>query len=843
MNHYNYFEHEYYTTKYKDLSKMNREQVLQHFKNHGIKEKRKFNKLLDLFDYTFYVTKYKDLSKMNYLEACNHYIKHGIKEKRKFNKLLDLFDYTFYVTKYKDLSKMNYLEACNHYIKHGIKEKRKCNINKILPFQNTTASLKINYNKNYNDKINIKVIYRKNEGHFIKQFNSQLYNINFSNNYNLLIDYDFVLHEWFNIGTINFLRFYDNYKLKIKNKPKIIIRLHDNELNNTKDLLNSKYNNIDYLWCININALNESYNIFKNNIKYIYLHNIFIPSNPKINNNFKKTILNISVSLREKKNICKLIDIFYKIYILDNKFRLIIKSSINGKEQINEYNKILNKIKNYNIQNNVELLLNKVDLSNNFLNNKSDIKRLYESSSYYIHTSYREGFCYSIAEAIDNNLYTLSLPWKWGYSINTWQELINEENQIVKKVLDYSYLDSSIKNKILEKNKLKLEKYFNIKLTNEFNIILKCIKYNIHIVLVAHNSLLHNLRGGEKSMLQLAEYLALKGCSITIIEFINSDKNITTTTRLKFGIVYKIVHIKNYTFIDGIKNININLYNNVSNEIKNLKPNLILCWANTSRLISYICINNNIKYVIFVRWWSEFSKNLSDIGFLKERYESNKDVIKKFSYIFENSSKVITNNKYSQEIIKLYYKINSVVVYVTEPYKSDIIYNNNKNNKYILYFGANKNMGEDKFLVYIAKYFPDKKIYIVNYKNNNNNKELHNNIPNIVKLEYVNNIDEIYKNAELLLYYCNCDVCGTSRVALEIGKYGVPCITSPYSGFSEVMSFSPKTNQFDDWIKLINNIYSSYEHYVNIVYERYKSFDNEYYQNLCYNEIINCLKF
>tara|TARA_B100001093_G_scaffold520232_1_gene613835 strand:- start:12055 stop:13989 length:1935 start_codon:yes stop_codon:yes gene_type:complete len=67
---------------------MNKEQAINHFKNYGIKEKRKFNELLENFDYTFYVTKYKDLSKMNYLEACNHYIKHGINEKRKFNKLI-----------------------------------------------------------------------------------------------------------------------------------------------------------------------------------------------------------------------------------------------------------------------------------------------------------------------------------------------------------------------------------------------------------------------------------------------------------------------------------------------------------------------------------------------------------------------------------------------------------------------------------------------------------------------------------------------------------------------------------------------------------------------------------
>tara|TARA_B100001093_G_scaffold520232_1_gene613836 strand:- start:14090 stop:15127 length:1038 start_codon:yes stop_codon:yes gene_type:complete len=88
MEHYNYFEYEYYITKYKDLSKMDKKQALEHLKKYGIKEKRKFNKLLENFDYNFYVTKYKDLSKFNYLQACNHYIKHGINENRQCYKII-----------------------------------------------------------------------------------------------------------------------------------------------------------------------------------------------------------------------------------------------------------------------------------------------------------------------------------------------------------------------------------------------------------------------------------------------------------------------------------------------------------------------------------------------------------------------------------------------------------------------------------------------------------------------------------------------------------------------------------------------------------------------------------
>ena len=63
------FDYNYYLSKYKDLRHFNKEQALKHLYTHGLRERRKFNKLLENFDYIFYVTKYKDLSKVNYLKA------------------------------------------------------------------------------------------------------------------------------------------------------------------------------------------------------------------------------------------------------------------------------------------------------------------------------------------------------------------------------------------------------------------------------------------------------------------------------------------------------------------------------------------------------------------------------------------------------------------------------------------------------------------------------------------------------------------------------------------------------------------------------------------------------
>jgi len=106
---------------------------------------------MNYFDYNYYISTYNDLKHFTKEEAINHFIIHGIKEQRKFNKLLENFDYRFYITKYKDLNKMNYLEACNHYIKYGIREERDCCTSK----QNYNYKLINNVNNNNNNIIKI----------------------------------------------------------------------------------------------------------------------------------------------------------------------------------------------------------------------------------------------------------------------------------------------------------------------------------------------------------------------------------------------------------------------------------------------------------------------------------------------------------------------------------------------------------------------------------------------------------------------------------------------------------------------------------------------------------------
>ena len=191
MDPFRNFNYLTYINMNNDLKHLNSKQALIHFKKFGIKEKRKFNRILENFDYTFYTSFYKDLNKMNYLEACNHYINNGIYEKRvssllKNSIITENYDITVIVNSYnpeqKDL--LNSINSILNQIKIKVKII-------VVTLQN---DITINYINNINNK-NIKLVicdikkhpgkgpkgiyYQLNEG--LKQVNTQYFSY-FSSN-------------------------------------------------------------------------------------------------------------------------------------------------------------------------------------------------------------------------------------------------------------------------------------------------------------------------------------------------------------------------------------------------------------------------------------------------------------------------------------------------------------------------------------------------------------------------------------------------------------------------------------------------------------------------------------
>ena len=105
-------------------------------------------------DISFYKTYYPDLAHLNDAEILNHYKNHGIKEGRLTysNQIVDttgepLFDIGFYKAYYSDLSLLNEVELLTHYKNYGRKENRLICHSKIV---NTTQPCNTINDNEYN---------------------------------------------------------------------------------------------------------------------------------------------------------------------------------------------------------------------------------------------------------------------------------------------------------------------------------------------------------------------------------------------------------------------------------------------------------------------------------------------------------------------------------------------------------------------------------------------------------------------------------------------------------------------------------------------------------------------
>ena len=186
------FDINFYRRHYPDLQKMSNNDLINHYIQHGKKEKRIFcnipcefnstlysnDKRLDSeyrnnkykiwehylyneyrigyikqcntyssdnssitvlnisleFNYNYYANKYSDLSKFNKIELYKHYHNHGRKEKRIFCNIIPQFNLAHYYLVNDDLNFDDIDGLWRHFIYHGIVEKRHCDYNTVIRF-------------------------------------------------------------------------------------------------------------------------------------------------------------------------------------------------------------------------------------------------------------------------------------------------------------------------------------------------------------------------------------------------------------------------------------------------------------------------------------------------------------------------------------------------------------------------------------------------------------------------------------------------------------------------------------------------------------------------------------
>lgn len=122
------FDAKYYADTYPDLKAAfgyDEQKLLNHWKNHGIKEGRGASPVLDL---AYYMANNPDLQKAygatNYTKAYQHFLNHGYAEYRASSKY---YNGDYYRRKYSDLSSYDSKFLISHYLKYGIVEGRSAN--------------------------------------------------------------------------------------------------------------------------------------------------------------------------------------------------------------------------------------------------------------------------------------------------------------------------------------------------------------------------------------------------------------------------------------------------------------------------------------------------------------------------------------------------------------------------------------------------------------------------------------------------------------------------------------------------------------------------------------------
>lgn len=344
-----------------------------------------------------------------------------------------------------------------------------------------------------------------------------------------------------------------------------------------------------------------------------------------------------------------------------------------------------------------------------------------------------------------------------------------------------------------------------------------------------------NPRGGEKSMKFIAEYLSNQ-FNIYIFLLDESCNN------------NKLKKINNVTYIIFPFKITINLYRKmdikiialINNVIDKYNIDFIFSHSYFGETAARCCKIKNIKYIHFVRWWAEFREK-RPISRLLENKNENLGTIQRFKEIFEVSYGIVTNNNWAKDIIKYYYgqyirHDNILVSYVPiliENFKTS-------NKKYLTLITPDKNLGEYELLKFLVEKLPHENFLFVNVKKSSPFQKFKSN-KNVTIIDYVSDMDNIvYQNTKILLYVAyNDDVCGTSRVAIEVMKYKIPSISNKSCGLDEIIPFTVSQNaKYKEWIEQINFINENYEFCEKICEKIYL----DYHKKINFEGIINLLK-
>lgn len=244
---------------------------------------------------------------------------------------------------------------------------------------------------------------------------------------------------------------------------------------------------------------------------------------------------------------------------------------------------------------------------------------------------------------------------------------------------------------------------------------------------------------------------------------------------------------------------------------------VVITWGIAADEAAAICRQRGIPYILMVRWWRNVCPlppgDLS-IRNVDAEFRETKQAL------FDAAAAVITNNQYAAEIVYRIYRRGCYVSYV--PALGEIVASGNPHGPVVLVTDG-KDLGAEKLIIELSLEMPLNRFLVVNAAAS----DVYAAYSNIDTTGYVDDMDQIWRSAGVMIYpnYRN-DVCGTSRVAPEAMRYGVPCLANDRAGICEKGMISiPRIAGPKAWRNAIEKIYKNYRAFSDRMHNTYRNYD------------------
>jgi glycosyltransferase involved in cell wall biosynthesis len=313
-----------------------------------------------------------------------------------------------------------------------------------------------------------------------------------------------------------------------------------------------------------------------------------------------------------------------------------------------------------------------------------------------------------------------------------------------------------------------------------------------NILFVCHRHPFQPNGGAEKSVSIIIRYLRDLGHKVTALVIGTKDEVIDGINVIGGGIDYQVK-----------------------------QNDIVFTWGSVAKGVADTCIENKTPYVLMVRWWRNVVDVSNEIGNLMERSIPQK-VRQRNQPIFDNAKAVITNNKYSADVIEKHYNTKALVSYVPIEGEAKKIANPKG---YITIISPDKNIGERQLILDLARQMPNRWFLVVNAPNYDLKQYAR--VGNIKVIGRRIDMCDVWRQTKIVVspVYKN-DICGTLRVNIEAQQHGVPVIASDRCGMWEQIPNLVNDNAPTlDWCKKIVQVERDYKIYSEEAIENFNNYD------------------